>query len=334
MMVLAGDVGGTKTLLCLARVRGGEVERVVEERYVSAEFDDFAALVRRFRREARNREPISAICLAVAGPVEGNEEHQHTRLTNLPWTLDTKELADTLEIPRVALINDFAGIAYSLPFLGEDELVTLQEGRSNAEGTRLIAGAGTGLGICALLPGGQVLSTEGGHAGFSPADAEEARLFSFVAAREGRCSREHLLSGRGLVRMLDFLVKDTDLTPSTVLAEAMTADDPAAAISELGLTGSDALATRTLSLFTSIYASQLGDLALTFLARGGVYIAGGIAPKILSVLKGREFPETFNNKPPMRHLLEAMPIRVILNPSAGLLGAIAYAASLVERDRS
>lgn len=332
MIVLAGDIGGTKCLLRLARVHAagnGPHETLYEQRYTSAEFTRFEDLVRRFLHEAHSREPIAAACLAVAGPVEGADGHRRARLTNLPWVLDNELLAEEFEIARVDIVNDFAAIAYSLPLLREDELATLQAGRHVAGAPVLIAGAGTGLGVCALCPEGElVMATEGGHAGFAPTDAQQCRLLAFVSAREGRCTREHLLSGRGLVRILEFLEQDGGHPRSEALAQAMAEGDPAAAVSEFGLCGRDGLASQALGLFAHIYGSQLGDLALTFLARGGVYVAGGIAPKILPLLRGPEFLAAFLDKAPMRHVVEVMPVHVILNPATGLLGAVGRAAAL------
>lgn len=333
MMVLGGDVGGTKALLALARVGRGRPEIVAERRYASAEFEDFTTLVHRFLHETQNRVPISAACFGVAGPVDDLGGQQQARLTNLPWpALDSALLAEDLELPQVELVNDFAAIAYALPLLGEDDLVTLQAGRGRKKGVRLLAGAGTGFGVCALCPDGeQVLATEGGHAGFAPADEEQARLLAFVAAREGRCTREHLLCGRGILRIVDFLLAETGHAPGPELAEALAADEAPAAVSRLGLEGRDALAAQAMGLFARIYAGQLGDLALSFLAHGGVYVAGGIAPKILPVLKTPEFLSAFNAKPPMQALLQSMSLRVITHPKTGLLGALVRAAALVHR---
>lgn len=334
MMVLAGDVGGTKALLALAQVEGqGRPEIVAERRYASAEFGDFTDLVHRFLHETRSRVPISAACFGIAGPVEALGGQQQARLTNLPWpALDSAQLAEDLDLPRVVLVNDFAAIAHALPLLGEDDLVTLQVGRDPEGAVRLIAGAGTGFGVCALCPDGeQVIATEGGHAGFAPADEEQARLLDFVTAREGRCTREHLLCGRGILRMVEFLQAETGHTPSPELTGALAADDAPAAVSRLGLEGRDALAARAMGLFARVYAGQLGDLALSFLARGGVYVAGGIAPRILPLLKGPDFLAAFNAKPPMQALLEGISLRVITHPGTGLLGAVARAVALVRR---
>ncbi|MDD3518544.1 MAG: glucokinase [Chromatiales bacterium] len=323
MTVLAGDVGGTKTLLTLAeRGPDGRPRVLAEQRYVSGEHADFTALVRDFLTH-NEADAIDAACFAVAGPVERGRDGVGARLTNLPWRLSEGALARDLGIAGVALINDFEGIAHSLGALGPDDLVTLQAGTPEPGGVRLVAGAGTGLGICAICPGSDVrtLPTEGGHAGFAPADAREARLWAFIAAREGRCTREHLLTGRGIARILNFIAADEGLLPGEALVAAMQQEDPAAAISRFGLAGDDDAAQATLDLFCRIYAGQLGDLALSFLPRGGLYVAGGIAPRLIERIRRPAFLDAFNAKPPMQAVVRAIPLHVITETRAGLIGA-------------
>ncbi len=335
MLILAGDIGGTKTILTLVESDGRDCTTRFEQRFDSAAFQGLEPMVEEFLRRARPERPIVAACFAIAGPVRRTPERQSAALTNLPWQLDSLDLARTLDVPRVRLINDFAGIAYSINHLKIGDLETLQAGNGLREGVRLIAGAGTGFGVCAAVPhAGElvVIPTEGGHAGFAPEDEEQARLWAWVQKHEGRCTREHLLSGAGIGRLFAFLQEDQGLVPGDALAEQLEQQPPAAAIGNAAVERSDPLAVATLELFARIYASQLGDLALGMLAHGGVYVAGGIAPKVLPFLQDPAFLDAFNTKPPMVELNQGMPLHVILNEHAGLIGAAHHAASLALQD--
>ena len=335
MLILAGDIGGTKTILTLVESDGRDCTTRFEQRFDSAAFTGLEPMVEAFLQRARPERPIVAACFAIAGPVRRTPECQRAELTNLPWRLDSLELARALDVPRVRLINDFAGIAYSIDHLKIGDLETLQAGDGVREGVRLIAGAGTGFGVCAAVPhAGEmvVIPTESGHAGFSPEDEEQARLWAWVREREGRCTREHLLSGAGIGRIFDFLCEDQALEPGDALNEQLQQLPPPAAIGAAAEERSDPVAVRTLEVFARLYASQLGDLALGFLAHGGVYVAGGIAPKVLSFLQDPAFLDTFNAKPPMVELNRGMPLHIILNEHAGLIGAAHHAASLALQD--
>ncbi|HDP89920.1 MAG TPA: glucokinase [Thioalkalivibrio sp.] len=335
MLILAGDIGGTKTILSLVESDGREHHTRIERRFDSAAFAGLEPMVGEFLGRARPERPIVAACFAIAGPVHHRPERQTARLTNLPWRLDSVALARTLDVPRVRLINDFAGIAHGVDQLQVGDLETLQAGEPYAEGLRLVAGAGTGFGVCAAVShAGElvVMPTEGGHAGFAPADAEQARLWAWVARREGRCSREHLLSGAGIARILAFLREDAGLEPGAELAAGLAEDDPAAAIGQAALEASDPLAEQTIALFARLYAGQLGDLALAHFARGGLYIAGGIAPKLLPYLQHPGFLAAFNDKPPMGELVGTIPVHVILNEHAGLIGAAHHATRIALQD--
>lgn len=331
MMLLAGDLGGTKTLLMLVRRHTQGLEIIFEQRYASADYPGLEPLVSTFLQAAPVHDPIDAACFAIAGPVHDEAGRQSAQLTNLPWRLDSRDLASALDIPRLALINDFAGIAYALDILGTDSLATLQTGHAQQDAPRLVAGAGTGFGLAAVLPGAdgpRVLASESGHSGFAPADERQWRLWRFVQSREGLCTREHLLSGTGLKRVFDFMCADTHREPGPDFAEALAQGDPAVPITQFALTRDDPLARDTLALFCDVYAAQLGDLALNFLPHGGIYIAGGIAPRILSFLQTPRFIARFNDKPPMETLIRDIPLHVILDTRAGVLGAAEHAARL------
>ncbi|CAK0771686.1 Glucokinase [Gammaproteobacteria bacterium] len=320
-VVLAGDIGGTKTLLQIAEVEGKDCRIYHEARFTSGEWSGFLPLVEDFFRTAPLPLPETA-CFAVAGPVEG----KRTRLTNLPWQdLDATHLAAHFGMRQVRLINDFLAVGYGIEGLAETELATLQTGHEQPQAPRALLGAGTGLGQGILVwKNGRYdpLDTEGGHVDFAPLDEEQEGLLRFLRTRHDHVSYERLLSGSGLVEIYRFLCSQT----KTAQELATIGTDQAAAISAAALDAVDPVAVHTLHLFARIYGQQAGNLALTCLARGGVYVAGGIAPRILPFLQNGEFIRAFRAKGRMERLLVEMPVRVVLNPRVGLLGAAIAAA--------
>ncbi len=334
MKLLAGDLGGTKTLLCLAECAevGGKPRVLHEQRLSSGEFPDFESLLRAFLRGAGEQSAeLQGLCLAVAGPVEILADgHRRSRITNLPWEVNTASLQADLHCPAT-LLNDFESVGHGLAALEPGDLAPLQPGRPVPGGTRLLLGAGTGLGQALLVSGEwgyQVLPTEGGHAGFAPEDAEQVALLTWLRRHLARVTWEHILSGAGLTRIFDFLCERLNQAPGAALETAMQREDPAAAISRFALEDNDPLALAALDLFIKLYGSQAGNLALGCLATGGVFIAGGIAPKILPQLQEGGFVRAFLDKSPMRHLLENMPVTVVTNERVGLLGAVLTASRL------
>ncbi|OOG24769.1 glucokinase [Thioalkalivibrio denitrificans] len=328
MNLLAADVGGTKTLFMLATHGPGGFSFGEPLRFDSGTYPDFETMAGAFLDQSGVAAgQLRAACLAVAGPVEQLADGQRrARLTNLPWTLDSERLSRRLGIPAVALINDFEGIAHSLPVLAPAALATLQAGVPDSGAPVLLVGAGTGFGVCTICPrDGAVLPGEGGHAGFAPSDPQQARLWQFVAGETGRCTREHLLSGSGIGRIAAFLQAEGQ-TPGEALAGAMQREDPAAALTRFALNGEDPFARQTLTLFVRIYGAQTGDLALATLPAGGVYVAGGIAPRILPLMQNGDFLTAFMHKPPMTQLMRRFPVHVITDTHAGLLGAARHAA--------
>lgn len=329
MKLLAGDVGGTKTLLVLANTDGQVIDRLQEARYPSTEHADLATMITDFLGTAPEKpHQIAAACFALAGPVQEVGGHQQARLTNLPWKLDSERLSHVLNIPKVRLINDFTGIGYSLSTLPSGALASLQRGNPDPMAPKLVVGAGTGLGVCTLCPSHEgrpwLLPAEAGHANFSPATLRQLALAKHVLTNEGRCTREHLCSGPGLIRIYAFVCDEAGCAPGA----PMSADDPAAAIAKAAFAGDDPQASNALSLFVEIYAGQVADLALGVLPFGGVYLAGGIAPKILPRLKQPDVIHAFTDHPPMQALLADMPVHVILDEHAGLSGALEYARQL------
>ncbi len=314
MLILAADIGGTRARLLLGESRGDTWQPLRQQTLASQEHADGLSLLRAFLRPG---EQPQVACLAVAGPVDGRQ----VRLTNLPWDLDADELAGQLALRRIELVNDLAAQAQGLPLLHDEQLCPLQSGRPQPGGVRALLAVGTGLGM-ALLAGTPaqplVLPSEGGHADFAAQDEQQLALLRHLLPRHGRVSLELLLSGAGLVRLFAFLAgRDED------------ADDlPGPAQIGAAAAAGDARATATLELFARLLAGAAGNLALTGLARGGVYLGGGIAPKILHCLRLPAVREAFVARPPMRALLEGIPLQVVLDEQLGLRGAAQIAARL------
>jgi glucokinase len=327
MRLLAGDVGGTKTWLALMEPHGGELRTVVEERYDSRAFGRFPDLLQAFLDRHAGTGAIHAACFAVAGPVQGDE----VRVTNLPWHLAARPVRNILGTPRVRLINDFQAAGYGIDGLHQNDLAVLQGGTRRAGAPRAVIGAGTGLGQGILVwqtDHYEPLATEGGHADFGPTDEEQVELLRHLQRRSGHVSYERVLSGPGLTNIYAFLRERSPERASPQILQALESGDAGALISDAALAGTDPLAERSLDMFVAIYGSQAGNLALTCLASGGVYVAGGIAPKILPRLQSGEFMRHFLAKGRMSELLADMPVQVVTNPKVGLLGAALAASRL------
>jgi glucokinase len=321
--VLAGDVGGTKTALAIVNI--GHASLVVErlETYPSAAYPGLEEIVEAFFRAERSRPQTAGF--GVAGPVrEGS-----ARITNLPWRMETRALSRKTGVRRIALQNDFVSAAMGLRFLKPAQVATLARGRRDRRGPIAILGAGTGLGQAAVvrLPDCEiVVPSEGGHADFGPATEIQDRLSAHLRRKFGRASRERVLSGPGLVRVYEFLKLESGVREGRDVREALErGDDPAAVVSRFGLARRDRLCRAALDLFVSIYGSEAGNAALQYRATGGVFLAGGIAAKILPALRRAEFLRAFRSKPPMQDLLSQIPVRVVLDPRLGLFGAAAGA---------
>ncbi|MDP1653644.1 MAG: glucokinase [Rhodocyclaceae bacterium] len=318
-MILGGDIGGTKTSLALARLVDGTPRIILERRYPSQEWGDFEALLRAFLDEADVGESIASACFGVAGPVVDNR----AKVTYLPWVVDGKALAETFDLGVAEVVNDFVAAAQGVATLQSDDLVTLQEGCPLERSPRLLIGAGTGLGVAALIPQGngwRTLGGEGGHIGFSPANEEQLIVWRHLlepgGRTPGRVTAENVISGPGLVAIYESLVKVS--LQNTAIA------DPAGIVAAVP---DNPLAARALDLFIAAYGAFAGDLALLFMARGGVYLGGGIAPKILPHLKDGGFVRAFGARGAHAGLMQDFPIRVITNERLGLLGALSIAAA-------
>ncbi len=262
---------------------------------------------------------VRRACFGLPGPVRG----ARIALTNLPWVIDRAALRAALGVSALRLLNDFEALGHGLALLGPADLVTLQEGRPQPHGPRAVLGAGTGLGQALLVwaeGGWRVLPGEGGHTSFAPQNPQEYRLHAFLAERHGHVSWERLLSGPGLAAIHAFLCAEAGVAPGG----AQTAEDPAAAVADRA--DRDPLCAGALDLFVRLYGAEAGNLALKCLPRGGLFVAGGIAPKLLPRLRAGGFLEGFLAKGRMRGLLAELPVHVVIQPQVGLLGAAACAA--------
>lgn len=331
MQVLAGDIGGTKTLLAICEVsqaaeRSARIEVQASRRYDSRKYPGLGAICRAFADEVARPMPRFA-GFGVAGPVASGRSHT----TNLPWILDEKDLARTLGIASVRLANDFHTLALGIQSVEAKDLVTLNEGARDPRGPWAVIGAGTGLGeaIATLSASGQreVMATEGGHTSFAPRTELEIGVLRFLSQRYDHVSWERILSGDGLVNLAEAIAHVTGLKPSEELEELIAHDRPnaPAAVTAAAQAG-DALCKHAMELFCKLYGAEAGNFALKTLATGGVFVAGGIAPRIIEHLKDGRFRDAFFDKGRMRGLLEQMPVQVVLNTDAGLLGAAALAA--------
>ena len=320
-MILVGDIGGTKTKLALVARLDGTWQVEQTRSYESQRFPGLEAVIEEYLREVRA--PVERACFGVAGPVLGGE----ARITNLPWRMSEVGLRRLLGVTHVALINDLTALAYGVPELGPEDLVVLQEGTRAPGGAIAIVAPGTGLGEGYLTWDGARYrpgASEGGHTDFAPGDAAQVRLLEYLWAEVGgHVSWERVLSGPGLVGVYRFLL--TSGGAATCCAEHLFEGDPSAAISARALAGADPLCAQALELFVSILGAQAGNMALTLMATGGVYLGGGIPPKILPALQDGAFLRAFRSKGRLSRVVGGIPVYVIRNPDAQLVGAAACA---------
>jgi glucokinase len=322
--ILAGDIGGTKTLLKVAQVSGSindaKIKVVTEHRFDSQAYASFGHLMTDFMQQSgtqQNAPAIHSACIGVAGPVKGRT----AKVTNLPWRLDADSLQKQFGIEQIRLINDFQAVGYGVEMLGPDDVTQLQTGEPQPQGVRAVIGAGTGLGHGILIwqqERYEVFSSEAGHTSFAPTDELQMELLQYLQPSLGNVSHETVCSGPGLENIYKFLLAKNNQPTSAALT--------AANVTQAAFDHTDPLAQQALQIFIKIYGSQAGNLALTCLATGGVYIAGGIAPKILPALREGEFIKAFNDKSKMHDLLKTIPVSVVTNAEVGLLGTVAVAA--------
>ena len=334
MKILAGDIGGTKTILRLIETEKNSqnFKTIAQEKYSSQEYSDLVPIVKKFLEELATSLPERA-CFAIAGPIINNT----CQLTNLNWFLDGERLRAELKLEKVSLINDFAAVSYGILGLAEEDLKTIQIGEKIPNMPIAVIGAGTGLGQGFLVPQGnekyQVFASEGGHVDFAPRSQLELDLLEHIKTKNNldRVSVERVVSGQGIVSIYQFL-RDTKFGPeSAEIGEKIrdwedketTEIDPGAVIAKGA--NKDALCRKTMEIFIAAYGAEAGNLALKILAYGGVYIAGGIAAKNLNLMTGDLFLNAFKQKGRMNVLLEKIPVHIITNQQVGLIGSILYA---------
>ena len=344
MYLLAGDIGGTKTILRLVAATNDGLRTDFEKTYVSNEFPDLVPMVQTFMAEADEKlgklmQPSRA-CFAIAGPVVNNT----SKLTNIAWNLDGDRIAKELHLDSALLINDFEAVGYGVLGLAEDDLHTLQPGKPSEVAPIAVIGAGTGLGQGFLMrQNGKstVFPSEGGHADFAPRSELEFQLLKYLRDKHQitRVSAERVVSGQGIIAIYQFLrdrglaqessdlaevvstwEKEAGVTPKTV--------DPAAAISRAAQQEDDSLAKQTMEIFISAYGAEAGNLALKLLPYGGLYVAGGIAAKNISLITSGIFLDAFTHKGRMSKLLQEIPVHIVLNARVGLIGAARCAGEL------
>ncbi len=346
-MILAGDIGGTKTLLSLAEKNSDGFTVLHEQRFAGADYVDFSDVLHNFLTTAKAHlgelPSLSSACFGIAGPIRDRK----SQLTNLDWAFDSDRLAEEFNIANVILINDFVAVGYGVLGLKSHDLHTLQEGKLLERAPIGVIGAGTGLGEAFLGWNGnryEVYPTEGGHADFAPRNELEIELLQYLRKNHDRVSVERIASGTGIVAIYQFL-RDRQFAPeSAELAEKIRRweagdfnADAAAAIANAALvncgvnseTNIDHLATQAMQMFVEAYAAEAGNLALKLIPNGGLYIAGGVAPKILPLLQDGTFLQVLKSKGRVSPVLEDIPIHIVLNPEVGLIGAMLHAASFL-----
>jgi len=319
-MILAGDVGGTKVHLALFDFANGKLSHTRDKIYPAREYTGLEEIVRQFM----GGDTATSACFGVPGPVREGR----LRLTNLPWTLDSRELATHLRIDYVFLINDLEANGYGIAELEAKQIYTLSEGDASQTGNRALISAGTGLGQCFMVWDGRhhkPYPSEGGHCDFAPRNEDEMDLLRYLRQKyNGRISFERVVSGQAFLNIYEFLRDVRGMDEPEWLAERLTQEDPNAVITELAMAAKSEICEKTTDMFVSAYGAEAGNLALKVLAVGGLYVGGGIAPRILEKLKDGTFMKAFTDKGRLSQLLVNTPVRVILESRTALIGAAAY----------
>jgi len=327
-MILAGDVGGTKVHLALYNFSGGRLAPVLDQKFPAHEFPTLDAVVKAFLGSNTGpKEEIVAACFGCPGPVRDGR----LKLTNLPWTLDARDLRASLDIEHIFLINDLEANGYGIPELAPESICTLQEGDPSSVGHRGLIAAGTGLGEALLIWDFKTqrhlpLPSEGGHSDFAARDDQEVALLQYLRGTlKGRVSFERVVSGLGIQNVYAFLRDDRKMEEPTWLRDRLAKEDPNAVIGQCAEDGSSPICAEAMRIFVAAYGAETGNIALKVLAMGGMYIGGGIAPKILKTMQNGVFLQAFLDKGRMSPLLHSVPVRIILDDTCALLGAAAYA---------
>jgi glucokinase len=328
-MILAGDVGGTKIDLALCKFDRGQLVTVHEHKFHARDYPGLVQVVDAFLEECKTSlgEPASvlAACFGVPGPVRNGR----LKLTNLPWVLDANQLTDELKIKHVFLINDLEANGYGIDELTPEQILVLSPGDPAAEGNRGLIAAGTGLGEAILVWNGHSylpMASEGGHSDFAARTEDEIELLRYLyKTLGGRVSSERVVSGLGLANVYAFCRDVKKIPEPQWLKDRMQSEDPNAVIGELGEAGTSDLCVQALDIFVSAYGAEAGNLALKILSTGGMYVGGGIAPKLLKKMQDGTFMKAFTDKGRLSDLLVQTPVRLILESRAALMGAAAYA---------
>jgi glucokinase len=323
LMILAADIGGTKVNLALFRQANDHLEQVDEARFESQKYSGLEDILNEFCQKEHPQ--IGRAAFGIAGPIKEGV----CDVTNLPWVVDVKNLKKQLGLESVWLINDLAAMACAVPFLQDSELEVLQRGQGMEEGRVAVIAAGTGLGQAFLIPDGTgrylLIDSEGGHCDFAPRAELEMELLDFLNQKLGRTSIEQVLSGPGLYNIYQFLIECHSFEEPPWLAQEIKEGDPGEVITQNGLQGKSPACAKALEMLVSLYGAIAGDLGLQLLTRGGLYIGGGIAPKILPLIKSGLFMESFYSKGQFKPFMREIPVKVILNEKASLLGLAHYA---------
>ena len=322
-MILAGDIGATNARLAAFETEGNRLQCVVEKVYPSQQHNGLTEIVAAFTKTEGI--PVQSACFGVAGPVRGGR----SKISNLPWTIDSREVAAQLKLRSVGLINDLEAFAYGIDALESKDFVALSEGSSEAEGNTAVVSAGSGLGEAGLYWDGHrhhPFACEGGHTEFAPKNDVEIELLQYLMKKykNQHVSYERILSGPGIKNIYEFL-RDTsrEQEPAWLRDDLAAAPDAPALISQMALTQKAAICDRTLSIFVSVFGSEAGNCALKFMCTGGIFIAG-IAGKIVSKMQDGTFMESFLSKGRMRTLLQEIPVKIVLNDDSGLIGAARF----------
>jgi len=326
-MILAGEIGATRTRLAAFEKEGSRLQLVVEKTYLSQEHSGLSDIIAAFIKAEGIG--VHSACFGVAGPVRRGR----SKISNLPWVIDSRDLAKQLRLDAVGMINDLEAYAYGIDGLDSKDFVTLNEGSEDAEGNRAVISARTGLGVAGLYWDGfrhHPFGCEGGHSDFAPRNALEIELLAYLQKKYGRISYERLLSGPGIKNIYDFL-RDTQKAeePQWLKDQIGAASDPPALISQLAAEGKAAICDQTMTIFVSIYGAETGNVALNFLSTGGIFIGGSVAAKNVSRMRDPIFMQAFLDKGRMESLLKDMPVTIVLNDDSGIIGAARY--TLIEK---
>lgn len=330
--ILAADIGGTSSRMIFAEVHSNQQTILIEDTYTSNDFDDLASVIKTFISDYEIHQKIDAACFAIAGPVESCVGS----LTNLPWTISEAELKNILQVDYAKLINDFTAVSYGISELNQSDFCIVQSASDNSMDNPLnnaaVLGAGTGFGASHRLwinNSLHVLSSESGHVGFAPENTQQLKLLAWLQKNNSHVSLENVLSGNGLHTLYKFIHEVEGIAESDEIKLAMNQNDPAQVISDAAISNSDHLCQKTLELFIDIYGAAAGNVALSYYPVKEVYIAGGIAPKIISRLNDHRFVDAFSSKGLMSTIMKNISIKVVLQDKVGLYGALYVAKLLV-----